>query len=95
MPTLTLTVLGHDGCPATDGVRAALDGAGLAYEYTLLEDHDAYRDGCSFTVPTVLVAGAYGGLRTLVQPYPAAVVGDLARLGVGPSSPLPPPATAP
>ena len=88
MPTLTVTVLGHDGCPATNGVRAALDGASLTYEYTLLEDHDAYRDGCSFTVPTVVVAGAYGGLRTLVQPDPEGIVGDLARLGVGPSSPF-------
>ena len=88
MTSVSVTVLGHDGCPATDGVRTALDTAGVVYSYTLLEDHDSYRTGCSFTVPTVLVAGFYGGLRTLVQPEPSAVVGELARIGIGPSSPL-------
>ena len=88
MNTVTVTVLGHDGCPATGGVRTALDDAGVVYSYSLLEDHASYQSGCSFTVPTVLVAGFYGGRRTLVQPDPGSVVGDLARLGVGPSSRL-------
>ena len=68
MNSVTVAVLGRDRCPATGGVRTALGDAGVACSYPPLGGHDAYRTGCSFTVP--------------------AVVGDLAQLGVGPSSPL-------
>ncbi|MEM1116645.1 MAG: hypothetical protein AAF845_14685 [Bacteroidota bacterium] len=84
--SITLTVLGHEGCVTTDRLRAALSDAGIPYDYSVLEEHASYEAGCSFTVPTVLVRGLHGGTRTFVQPDPVTFVADLVRVGVGPPS---------
>ena len=88
MPAVRLSVLGRDDCAGTAAVRAALDEAGVSYDYAVLDADGTGPDGaCGYTSPTVLVLGGYGGTRSYVQPDPVALLDDLEAYGMHPRRP--------
>lgn len=84
-----VTLLGRDGCVATETLRALLESLGVPYAFVPLNGAPADTPGgdgaanaCGFVSPTVQIANHRGAPDLLIQPSIPAVVDALRGRGL-------------